>query len=166
MVSTVLNRKDNMKKTLITYIKTLAVTLGLVAVPLIASPVSAIDVFSSGCGGGTGSSSTTTGGTNGSTSTSGGSSSGSGSSSICGAAQQDDFKALMRNVIGIIFLLLGIIAVIMIIVGGIRYVTSNGDASQIKAAKDTILYAVIGLIVALLAYAIVNFIIASFTKSS
>ena len=51
--------------------------------------------------------------------------------------------------------LLGGIAVIMIIVGGIRYSTSNGDASRVKAAKDTIMYSVVGLVVALLATAIV-----------
>jgi hypothetical protein len=47
----------------------------------------------------------------------------------------------------------------MIIVGGIRYTTSNGDSGRIKAAKDTITYAVVGLVVAILAYAIVNFVI-------
>lgn len=55
--------------------------------------------------------------------------------------------------------ILGALAVIMIIVGGIRYTTSNGDASRIKAAKDTIMYSVVGLVVALLAYAIVRFIV-------
>jgi len=50
----------------------------------------------------------------------------------------------------------------MIIVGGIRYATSNGDQSAVKGAKDTILYAVVGLIVALVAYAIVNFVINQF----
>jgi hypothetical protein len=47
----------------------------------------------------------------------------------------------------------------VIIFGGIRYVTSTGDSSRVKAAKDTVTYAVIGLIVALLAYAIVNFVL-------
>jgi multisubunit Na+/H+ antiporter MnhB subunit len=54
------------------------------------------------------------------------------------------------------------IAVIMIVIGGIRYTTSNGDSSQVKSAKDTIMYAVIGLVVAILAYAIVNFILSAF----
>jgi hypothetical protein len=47
----------------------------------------------------------------------------------------------------------------MIIVGGIRYVTSAGDSSKVKAAKDTIMYSVVGLAIAILAYAIVNFVI-------
>jgi glucose uptake protein GlcU len=55
--------------------------------------------------------------------------------------------------------ILGIIAVIMIILGGIRYTTSAGDASRVKAAKDTIMYSIVGLVVAMLAFAIVNFVI-------
>ncbi len=54
---------------------------------------------------------------------------------------------------------LGAAAVIMIVIGGIRYTVSGGDSSAVKGAKDTILYAVIGVVVALLAYAIVNFVI-------
>lgn len=74
----------------------------------------------------------------------------------------DGQKAVDRtvtNVINILFYVIGIIAVIMIIIGGIKYVTSNGDSSSISSAKNTILYAVIGLVVALMAYAIVNFVI-------
>jgi hypothetical protein len=51
----------------------------------------------------------------------------------------------------------------MIVIGGIRYTTSNGDSAGITSAKNTILYAVVGLIVALLAYAIVNFVLTSFS---
>lgn len=55
--------------------------------------------------------------------------------------------------------LVGAIAVIMIIIGGLRYVTSGGDQSSVSSAKNTILYAVIGVIVAFAGYAIVNFVI-------
>ena len=55
----------------------------------------------------------------------------------------------------------GIIAVVIIIIGGIRYTTSNGDAGQVKSAKDTILYAVVGLIVIIMAAAITQFVIQS-----
>lgn len=68
----------------------------------------------------------------------------------------------IQNIISTLLFVLGIIAVIVIIIGGIRYATSGGDSSQISSAKDTILYAVIGLIVAILAYAIVNFVIGAF----
>lgn len=70
----------------------------------------------------------------------------------------DSLTTLIRNIINILLFLAGIAAVIMIIIGGIRYVTSSGDQSQVTAAKNTILYAVIGLVVAALAFAIVNFI--------
>ncbi|HMH70200.1 MAG TPA: hypothetical protein VK502_02280 [Candidatus Saccharimonadales bacterium] len=65
-------------------------------------------------------------------------------------------------VVNILLYLLGAIAVIMIVIGGIRYTTSNGDSSSTKGAKDTILYAVVGLIIAMLAYAIVNFVVKAF----
>lgn len=79
-----------------------------------------------------------------------------------GASLQDSIK----TIVNVMLFILGAIAVIMIIVGGIRYATSGGDASQTKAAKDTILYAVIGLVVAILAYAIVNFVVGAFSGKS
>ena len=54
--------------------------------------------------------------------------------------------------------LVGAVAVIMLIVGGFRYVTSNGDQNSVTTAKNTIMYALIGIIVAFLAYAAVNFV--------
>ena len=50
-------------------------------------------------------------------------------------------------------------AVIMIIWGGIRYVLSAGNSAALTSAKNTIIYAIIGLVIAILAYAIVNFVI-------
>jgi len=55
--------------------------------------------------------------------------------------------------------LIGAISVIMLIYGGIRYTISGGDSSNVTAAKNTILYAIVGIVVALLSYAIVNFVI-------
>jgi len=55
----------------------------------------------------------------------------------------------------------GIISVVMLIWGGLRYVISGGDSKKVTDAKNTILYAIIGLIVAILAYAIVNFVISA-----
>jgi hypothetical protein len=71
----------------------------------------------------------------------------------------DNATSMMGIVINTLLYVIGIIAVIMIVVGGIRYSLSGGNASQVKEAKDTILYAVIGLIVAIMAYAIVNFVL-------
>lgn len=73
------------------------------------------------------------------------------------------FEQNLKNIVNILLYILGAIAVIMIIIGGVRYTTANGEASSIKSAKDTILYAVIGLIVAIMAYAIVNFVVGAFT---
>jgi len=56
------------------------------------------------------------------------------------------------------FFVAGALAVIMIIYGGIRYITAHGDEKQVKVAKDTIVYSVAGLIIAILAYALVTFI--------
>lgn len=53
----------------------------------------------------------------------------------------------------------GIIAVIMLIWGGVRYIISGGDSKKVTDAKNTILYAILGLVVALLSYAIVNFVL-------
>lgn len=70
-----------------------------------------------------------------------------------------DAPTLVSTVTNALLFVIGAISVIMIIVGGIRYVISNGDSAQITAAKNTILYAVIGLAIAVLAYAIVNFVV-------
>lgn len=70
----------------------------------------------------------------------------------------------VTNIINLIIFSTGIIAVVVIIIGGIRYVVSQGDEKSIEGAKNTILYAVVGLIVAVLAYAIVNFVLTGLTK--
>jgi hypothetical protein len=68
---------------------------------------------------------------------------------------------IFAGIANALIFLVGAISVIMIIIGGLRYVISNGDSKQIAAAKDTILYAVIGIIVAIAAYAIVRFVTTS-----
>ncbi len=66
--------------------------------------------------------------------------------------------SVFKRVSNIMLFIIGAIAVIMLIFGGIRYVVSGGDQNQVTAAKNTILYAIIGIVVALLAYAAVNFV--------
>lgn len=63
------------------------------------------------------------------------------------------------NILNGIIAVSGLVAVIFVIVGGVQYMTSAGDAGKLKKAKDTIIYAVIGLIICVLAFAIVNFVI-------
>jgi hypothetical protein len=81
---------------------------------------------------------------------------------VCKSLGSDSASKFIQTIINTLLFIIGAISVIMIIVGGIRYVLSNGNSSQINSAKDTVLYAVIGLIVALLAYAIVGFVINQF----
>lgn len=70
------------------------------------------------------------------------------------------------NIINVIIGVLGLVAVIVIIIGGINYMTSSGEAAKVKKAKDTILYGVIGLVICVLAFAIVNFVIANILSAS
>lgn len=70
---------------------------------------------------------------------------------------------IIRIVINIILFLVGVAAVVMLIIGGFRYVTSQGDSGATASAKNTILYAVVGIIVATAAYAIVNFVLDQFS---
>lgn len=64
----------------------------------------------------------------------------------------------VTNIINLAIYILGGVSVLMVVIGGIRMAIANGDTGNIKAGKDTILWAVIGLIVALLSYTIVNLI--------
>ena len=70
--------------------------------------------------------------------------------------------SLFKTVTDVLLFLIGAVSVIVLIIGGFRYVLSNGDSAAVASAKNTILYGVIGIVVALLAYAIVNFVISSF----
>jgi hypothetical protein len=76
---------------------------------------------------------------------------------------KDCSSGLFTNIVNIALFLIGALSVIMLIYGGIRYTTSGGDAKNVTAAKNTILYAIVGIVVAILAYAIVNFVIARLT---
>lgn len=58
-----------------------------------------------------------------------------------------------------VYIIAGIVAVIAIIVGGVRYTTSGGDSSGVQAAKNTVMYAVVGLVVVIAAAAITDFVI-------
>lgn len=68
-------------------------------------------------------------------------------------------NGVFTNITNTVLYAVGIISVIMLIFGGIRYIISGGDQKKVTDAKNTILYAIIGLVISLLAYAIVNFVI-------
>jgi len=69
------------------------------------------------------------------------------------------FQGIVKPIIQTLILIIGGIAVVVIVIGGLMYVLSAGDANNVKRAKDTIMYAAIGLIVALIAQTIVSFVI-------
>ena len=77
---------------------------------------------------------------------------------------QDALPGIVTKIINAIILVIGIVAVIAIVYGGVQYMTSTGNTDKIQKAKHTILYAVIGLIICVLAYAIVNIVIGTLLK--
>ena len=80
---------------------------------------------------------------------------------ICKAKSDKLFgpNSIWTNIINTLIFITGSISVLMIVIGGLRYTISGGDQGSISSAKNTILYAVIGLIISLMGYAIVNFVL-------
>ncbi len=74
--------------------------------------------------------------------------------SVCTAAD-----SIFSKVANVLIFIIGAVAVIMLIIGGLRYVLSSGNSSAVEGAKNTILYAIIGIVVASLAFAAVNFVV-------
>ena len=119
-----------MKKLLLS----LTIAATVVGLPLLfASSVQAYDVLGDACGAG-------------------------GGNAVCDA-QGSDVEGSIMNITNTMLFLLGAVAVIAIIIGGFMYATAAGDAGKVKNAKNTIMYAVIGLVVALLAWGIVSFVV-------
>lgn len=79
----------------------------------------------------------------------------------CDGCPSDLFgdTGIFKQITNTILYIVGIVAVVMLIVGGIKYVISGGDSKKVTDAKNTVLYAIIGLVIAFLAFAIVNFVI-------
>ncbi len=89
-----------------------------------------------------------------------------GASSARGTDQAADLfgvSGVFATLSNTMLFVVGALSVIMIIIGGLRYVISGGDSANITTAKNTILYSVVGLVVSMLAYAVINFVISSFT---
>ncbi len=75
-----------------------------------------------------------------------------------GGGSNQNLPDIITTIINVMLFIAAALAVIMIIYGGIRYITAHGDEKQVKVAKDTIVYSVAGLIIAIIAYALVTFI--------
>lgn len=70
-------------------------------------------------------------------------------------------NGVFSRITNTILLIVGLISVVMLVYGGLRYILSGGDSKKVTDAKNTVLYAIIGLIISLLAFAIVNFVLNS-----
>jgi hypothetical protein len=71
----------------------------------------------------------------------------------------DRVNQILRHIVNLLSAIVGVVAVIMIIVGGFRYITSGGNDASVTGAKNTILYAIIGLVVVALAQILVRFVL-------
>lgn len=74
--------------------------------------------------------------------------------------------SIFTTIVNILLFLIGAICVIMLIWGGIRYTTSAGNSAAVTSAKNTIMYAIIGLVIAFLAFALVNWVLVAITPGS
>lgn len=82
-----------------------------------------------------------------------------GAKAVGGDCTSFEFNKAIENITSTLFYIIGAISVIFLLIGAIRYITSTGDASRIKQAKDTIFYALAGVIIAIVAQAIIAFVI-------
>ncbi len=73
--------------------------------------------------------------------------------------------SIFTTIVNILLFIIGALSVVMLIWGGIRYTTSGGSSSAVTSAKNTIMYAIIGLVVAFLAFAIVNWVLGAVTPA-
>lgn len=118
------------------FVASLAVLVGVLVA---AQTATAADVFSGACG------------------------AGSSGSAVCGKQSSSNPltgpNGTLRKVTRLIAAIAGVAAVIMILIGGIMYITSGGDAGKVSSAKNTIIYAAVGLVVIATAQAITTFVI-------
>lgn len=87
------------------------------------------------------------------------------SGQLSGKQTNQKINNLIHTVINLLSIVVGVVAVIMIIVGGLRYITSGGSDTSVTGAKNTILYAIIGLIIVALAQIMVRFVLSKVTQS-
>lgn len=74
--------------------------------------------------------------------------------------------SIFTTIVNTLLFIIGAVSVVMLIYGGIRYTTSGGNSTHVTAAKNTIMYAIIGLVVAFLAFAVVNWVLGAITPGA
>ena len=84
------------------------------------------------------------------------------SNDVCNKKGDTNINSLVLSVINLLLYIVAVVAVVMIIVGGMKYLTSSGDSGKVTSAKNTVVYAVVGLLVAIFSWVIVNFIVKQF----
>ena len=72
---------------------------------------------------------------------------------------------VITTITNMLLFVVGLLSVVMIIIGGLRYVTSGGNSTSVTAAKNTIMYAIVGLVISFLAFAAINFVLGALTSS-
>lgn len=97
---------------------------------------------------------------------SGASASLNGGTDCSGGQATNKLNGIIKLVINLFSLIVGIVSVIMIIIGGLKYITSGGEASNISGAKNTIIYAIVGLVIVALAQFIVHFVLGKVTQGA
>lgn len=86
------------------------------------------------------------------------------SSTGCNATADNGIHNLVTSIVKLLSTIVGILAVIFIIVGGFKYVTSGGDSNRVSSAKNTIIYALVGLVIVAISQFLVNFVFNTATK--
>lgn len=92
----------------------------------------------------------------------------SSNSAICRGQELDpsqhgsDLTKTAKNYINAALYVIGMLAVAMVVYSGLRYITAHGNKTQVESAKNILIYSVVGLVVSILAYAIVNFVLSRF----
>ena len=82
-------------------------------------------------------------------------------SELCKRGNENGLMTVVGNVLNAIYGIIAIVAVVMIVIAGIKYSTSQGDPGKVQSAKGTIVYAIIGLVITISAFAITNFILSA-----
>lgn len=83
-----------------------------------------------------------------------------------GCSEDADLTSVIKNILKAVIGVAGFVAVVFVVIGGIQYTTSIGDPGKIKKARDTILYALIGLIICALAFVIVDWTVGVVNNST
>ena len=86
-----------------------------------------------------------------------------GTGQVSSASSGADLPSIAKTVVNTMLFIVGILAVIMIIFSGIRYITAHGDKGQVESAKNTLIYSIVGLVIAIIAYALVTWVTGLFS---